>query len=205
MERVYETLKMQITTGALRPGVKLDPVKLACGLNASATPVRDALHRLMAERLVDAWPQEGFHAAMLTEPALRDLYVWSLDVLLAALKSTTGSALPDHHDTEPLPQSGAIGGERARALFCRIVAISGNLEHREALKSVNDRLHLARLFEPRLLPDLDEELSRIEIARRSGELARLRRLLQSYHRQRLQLVPRLSALLRIHAASESAE
>src|SRR3546814_4967838 len=76
MERVYIDLKVRIMTGAYPPGTRLDPRQLARAMDASATPVRDALHRLSGERIVDSWHQEGFRQPLLTEADLVDLYEW---------------------------------------------------------------------------------------------------------------------------------
>ena len=46
MERVYIELKARAMRGEFAPGERLDPAVLARNLEVSATPVRDALHRL---------------------------------------------------------------------------------------------------------------------------------------------------------------
>ena len=58
-DRIYHLLKAQIMRGLKRPGERLDPVWLAADLSASATPVRDALHQLLGERMVEAWPSQS--------------------------------------------------------------------------------------------------------------------------------------------------
>ena len=58
-ERVYLALKAQVTSGAFAPGDRLEPAALGEALNASITPVRDALHRLVGERIVEAPRNEG--------------------------------------------------------------------------------------------------------------------------------------------------
>lgn len=195
MERVYEALKIEIMTGVRTPGAKLDPGKLALDLNASATPVRDALHRLMAERIVDAWPQEGFHAAMPTEAGLRDLYGWSLDVLLAAVRSTGASTLFATEGDSNADETTDLA-VRTRILFEQIATLSGNLEHREAMRGINDRIHLVRLFESYLIDDLEDELHSMLKNRRCSNLPELRRKLRVYHRRREKIVPQLIALVR---------
>ena len=73
MERVYRVLKAQVMHGEFAPGERLDPSVLARDLGASPTPVRDALHRLSGERLVDSWHQEGLRQPIVGEGDLRDL------------------------------------------------------------------------------------------------------------------------------------
>ena len=84
-ERVYAAIKRQLREGVFRPGDRLEPAVLSEQLNASVTPVRDALHRPTGERLVEAPRHEGFRVPMLTETMLRHLYAWHRDLLLLAL------------------------------------------------------------------------------------------------------------------------
>src|SRR5256885_14478398 len=84
-ERVYAAIRQRLREGAYRPGARLEPALLSDELNASVTPVRDALHRLTGERLVEAPRHEGFRVPMMTETTLRHLYGWHLDLLLLAV------------------------------------------------------------------------------------------------------------------------
>ena len=71
MERVYFELKAKVMRAAFAPGERLDPAQLARNLGVSPTPVRDALHRLSGERLIETWHQEGCqHREMGREGAL---------------------------------------------------------------------------------------------------------------------------------------
>src|SRR6185503_4923243 len=91
-ERVYAAIRERLRDGLYRPGERLEPALLSDELNASVTPVRDALHRLTGERLVDAPRHEGFRSPMLTETTLRHLYAWHLDLLLLAVMRRGPSA-----------------------------------------------------------------------------------------------------------------
>lgn len=59
-ERVYAAIRQRLREGFYRPGDRLEPAALSDGLNASVTPVRDALHRLTGERLDEARPMKAF-------------------------------------------------------------------------------------------------------------------------------------------------
>lgn len=193
MERVYDALRHQILQGDRLPGTRLDPARLSADLNSSATPIRDALHRLSGEGLVEAWPQDGFHVPIRSEAGLRDLYGWSLDILLAA----TRPSIPSIYGGEPEPDLSPSDdhAECVDALFAAIAAISGNLQHREAMESVNARLHPFRRIEPHLILDSEDEIDRIECAWRKGEGATLKRRLTAYHKRRVRLVPNLAAVM----------
>src|SRR5256885_13578516 len=92
-DRVYAAIRQRLREGLYRPGDRLEPALLSDELNASVTPVRDALHRLTGERLVDAPRHEGFRVPMMTETLLRYLYAWHLDLLLLALTRRQRTAL----------------------------------------------------------------------------------------------------------------
>jgi DNA-binding GntR family transcriptional regulator len=58
-QSVYEALVELIVAGALRPGQHLVESELARQLGVSRQPVREALHRLEAERWIDLRPSQG--------------------------------------------------------------------------------------------------------------------------------------------------
>jgi DNA-binding GntR family transcriptional regulator len=83
-ERVYPALKRQLREGVRVPGTPIEPAIIGNELGASITPVRDALHRLVGERLVEAPQHNGFRVPRPTEAELRDLYAWNGLVIGAA-------------------------------------------------------------------------------------------------------------------------
>lgn len=193
MERVYDALRHRIVRGELLPGTRLDPTRLAADLNSSATPVRDALHRLLGERLVAAWPQEGFHVPIYSEGTLRDLHGWSLDILLAAARPAIPTIYRNETDHD-LPQPDELA-ERVDTLFESIVNASGNLQRGDAMADVNARLHPYRRIELDLILDATEEVERITVAWERGEPAALRHALTAYHKRRVRLVPNIAAVM----------
>lgn len=56
---VYETIRDEIVSGALRPGEQLVEGRLAAELGVSKTPVREALIRLQRDGLVEIAPYRG--------------------------------------------------------------------------------------------------------------------------------------------------
>ncbi len=196
MERVYDALRHRIIHAELAPGTRLDPARLAEDLNASATPVRDALHRLLGERLVDARPQEGFHVPVHSEATLRDLHAWSLDLLLAALKPTIASLHPGDRGSTDAVSADTPAPTRVAALFDAIAAASGNYEHRMAMANLNARLHPFRMIETRANLGGDAEVHALEKSWYAGDMTSLKRQLAAYHRRRIKLVPQISGLMR---------
>ena len=179
-DRVYGGLKQMLRLGAIAPGTRLDPAGYAGQLAASVTPVRDALHRLAGERLI-VTTIDGFQVPILSEPDLRDLYEWSHQLLLLALRAsrqTHAAFLPE------LPTDAHLA-EITESLFAEIADAASNRELRRAIDAANDRLHPARRAEALVLAGLSEELACL----RDADLRRLRTLLGQYHRRRIAAVP----------------
>ena len=189
-ERVYAAIRDQLREGRFRPGDRLEPAALSEQLNASVTPVRDALHRLAGERLVEAPRHKGFRVPLMTEAALRHLYAWHRDLVLLAIASRPGrekrlgEALhrvlgTDSH--EPAPDS----------IFTALAYGSGNPEHGAALEAVAERLQPLRRAESVLIDAAEQESAEIFDALRSADPRKLRNSLVRYHRRRQRLVPEL--------------
>lgn len=197
-ERVYDTLKRRIMYGELAPGERLDPVRLAVDLGASATPVRDALHRLLGERMVQAWPQDGFHVLVHSEVGLRDLYSWNLELLSVILRSVEVGKEACAGEAETMT-GGAAQGDHAHEtsrLFRAMASSSANFEHRHAIANASDRLHAARRVEPRVIMDVDGEIEEIVAAWDARASSDLRKLIGTYHRRRIRKIHRIAAFLR---------
>lgn len=181
-ERVYDALKRRILGREFRPGDRLDPSALADTLASSVTPVRDALHLLTGEGLVETRPGGGFHLPLVDEPGLKDLFDWSADVLVLAIRTWPRASSGMRH------ASGSSGaGEAVEAtarLFARIARRSTNAEHVRVVDAINARLHPVRTVEPHVLGGIDRELDAIAAALVAEERSVLRRLTTAYHRRR---------------------
>lgn len=192
-ERVYAAIRQRLRAGAFRPGARLEPALLSDELNASVTPVRDALHRLTGERLVDAPRHEGFRVPMMTEPLLRQLYAWHLDLLLIAVMH--------HRSIAPAGQIVSGGAsdvplqERQNALFLALVQSTGNAEHAAALEAATHRLEPVQRLEGLFLDRMETETEDIVRALRAQDRRALRLSLARYHRRRERIVPDLLAAL----------
>jgi DNA-binding GntR family transcriptional regulator len=189
-ERVYAALKELLGKGAFRPGERLEPATFCDTLNASVTPIRDALHRLTGERLVEAPRNAGFRMPMLTETTLRHLYAWHRDLLLlAAAKHRALEAF----ELEACRGAGGSLHERQNAIFEALARSSGNPEHANALCAIAARLEPVRQLEENFLDAMDAEIAQICDALRRKDRAALRKSLVKYHRHRERIVPDLLA------------
>ena len=182
-DRVYEAIRRQLLSGQVLPGERLDPARFADDLHASKTPVRDALHRLSGERLVDTRPGEGFHLPMVTEPSLRDLYVWNgsmLRLLVGAWPRDVERQMVTHLpvDLRRTPES----------LFGVFAARAGHGEFMRNLKATNDRLATARIAEVQVLTGLEAEARSFAEALDRAPRAAILHAIATYHRRRLRVI-----------------
>ncbi len=82
---VYDRVRDDILTGALAPGHRLGTDQLRGRYDVGISPVREALNRLLAEKLVCFEDQKGFHVAGIGEEDLHDLIrmrCWAEEIAL---------------------------------------------------------------------------------------------------------------------------
>lgn len=70
----YERLKDEILRGILPPGYQAPEPDIANRLGMSRTPVREALIRLEAERLVDLIPRRGARVVAISQKDFREIF-----------------------------------------------------------------------------------------------------------------------------------
>lgn len=194
MERVYRELKARAIRGEFAPGERLDPSLLARDLGASATPVRDALHRLSGERIIDSWHQEGFRQPILAEADLHDLYHWASSLLSIALApQLPDPALPDTLRGEQRDSDYAADVAR---LFRAIAWLSNNRELRFALANLVERSHVFRAAELRVDPECRAAIAAMDEDFRFRRWSALRAKITRFHHRRLALAGRVVAAMR---------
>lgn len=175
-DRVYASLKDQLMTGRWPPGAHLEPSAIGDDLAASITPVRDALHRLVGERLVEAPRNDGFCVASLTETQLRGLYGWQGDLLAWAIRRARRAPV--------LPAEVSSG-----ALFAAAAQACASLELEFAIRSIAERLAPFRIAEAEVLKGVSEELESIAALLGQDDRTGLRRTFAAYHRRRQRAAP----------------
>jgi DNA-binding GntR family transcriptional regulator len=195
-ERIYLALKRRIFEGNYLPGERIDPNALATELSASVSPVRDVLHRLEGERLIETNVRAGFRTPLWTEPDLRDAYSWSADLLTLVIGSSKHESILAQCADMDLAAGNVA--EATAELFGRISHASGNIEHRRAVASLNERLHNVRLAEAVAIPNSGEELDTLFRVAQNGTIPALRRAVMQYHRVRHREVPMIMRTLHRH-------
>lgn len=158
-ERAYIELKRRLLTGEFPLRLRLGEERLAALLEVSRTPVRQALARLHAERLVERMPDGGYVPAAPNLLEVRQLYEVRRALELAALGRP--AELGTRHDAsviEPLrddwralrrdtpePDPGFVLQDESFHL--RLAEAAGNRELTALLAVVNERIRAVRMHD----------------------------------------------------------
>jgi DNA-binding GntR family transcriptional regulator len=94
-DRAYLALKQQILGGHLPAGHFLSERRVARELGMSKTPVREALERLLGERLVSVSPQQGYVVRGCSLSELADHYEFRLTLEPFFLRQAAGNLSAD--------------------------------------------------------------------------------------------------------------
>lgn len=186
---VYERIKNWLLAQTLVPGQLLQIGVLADELGVSTTPVREALTRLAAERMIMSVPKRGFFARTPSEDDIFGLYCVNRTILDAAVGRWP--------DVNPEPAAGtpevAVPIQERSAeqlarqtgeLFLQVAQRSEVSEFAEIVRNMNDRLHHARVLECEIVPDVFVQLARITELVAAHDRAQLRTAIEVYHNER---------------------
>ena len=158
-ELVRERLTRMVLTGALPAKERLREEGLAQTLGVSRTPVREALARLHAERLLDRYADGGYYVAELDLDAVRDLYELRITLELRGLsRALEGFAPPDAAVLEPLrdrwralqgdlPAPDPTFVEVDESFHVALSRASGNHALADTLETVNHRIRPVRMHD----------------------------------------------------------
>lgn len=189
--QLYRQIRRALQCGRFAPGQRLEPASLANEFDTSLTPVRFALHHLSGERLLSDRGRDGFYMPLPTEAALRALYEWMEDRLLASLD---GGALPNGKPHR-IPDTHDGVAITAWQLFDTIARRTPQPELHLATQNANDRLAPIRIAKRALIPDAHAELLDLIDAWERAQIPRLKNALRAYHARRQTRVPAIVQLL----------
>ena len=178
-DRVYLEIRGRVLSGGWLPGQRIDLVGLADSLDASVTPVRDALYRLVGERLLNLGISDGFVTPGITEPDLRDRYTWSRMLLTLCVANQ-----PKDADYSSFQTGGTIDDLTAR-FFREISTRAQNSELQSAAAALSEQLANVRQTEVRIGIATEDEILSLVRAAKEGNIAAFRAAIVSYHRQRI--------------------
>lgn len=194
-DSVYVDLKTRLLVGDFPLRIRLAEQRLAATLGVSRTPVRQALQRLHAERLLERHPDGGFAPAALDLAGLRDLYevrrMFELSALLRPERTGTPHAVDvleplryewlELRDHQPDPDPGfVLCDERFHE---QLALAAGNRALAGMLHDLNERIRLIRmhdfLTEERIGTTISQHLGIVE-AVLGGDLVGARVLFESH-------------------------
>ena len=196
VEGIYDRIKSLLLAHTLAPGQLLQIGTLAEELGVSTTPVREALTRLAAERLIVFAPKRGFFAKTASEDELRGLYTLNQTLLDSAIREWTAAAQAEEEAkapskifaSMPLSDKPEQLTRTTDDLFVRIATRSGIGELADIIRNFNDRLHHARMIEGEIIEDAVEELSQLRQLYGDNDQEQLQLALQKYHQRRREMV-----------------
>lgn len=191
-EGVYGRLKHRLLGQRLVPGQLLQIGPLAEELGVSTTPVREALTRLAAERLIISTPKKGFFAKTPTEDEIHGLYCVNqtlLDTAMSHWPKREEEMAREVVVSSPLRQRTAEQLVQATAqLFVQVAGRAGIGEIVQIVSNMNDRLHHSRLIEGEVIEDIGTELSQLDSLYTTGRRDELRAAIKAYHERRWRVV-----------------
>lgn len=194
---VYERIKHWLLAQTLVPGQLLQIGVLADELGVSTTPVREALTRLAAERMIMSVPKRGFFARTPSEDDILGLYSVNQTILDAAVMRWPETSAPvvSAEVAAEVPVQDRSAEQLARQtgeLFLQVATRSGVGEFAEIVRNMNDRLHHARVLECEIVPNVFVEMGRMATLVGGNDRAQLREALKAYHDERVRLVSAIS-------------
>ena len=158
VDDIYDQVKAMAVSFRLRPGDRLNEVALSRDLGVSRTPLREALNRLVAERLFDFRPGQGFFCRSLDAQSVFDLFELRQIIESAAARSACARATDEDLQMlrDELYETGIdITGltieeavTRDEAFHLGIAKLSGNMELLQTLTRINERIRYIRCFPP---------------------------------------------------------
>jgi DNA-binding GntR family transcriptional regulator len=178
-ERVYRELRRRVLMGLFNARDRLVEEKIATLLSVSRTPIREALVRLHADRLVDRYADGGYYVAVPDLAGLRDLYELRITLELRGLTRALEEPTYRHQTSvlEPLrdrwrrlrydaPAPDAAFVEVDESFHVALSRSSGNHAITDMLETVNARIRPVRmhdfLTEDRIRLTIDQHLEIVE-------------------------------------------
>ena len=203
-DRVYAYLREQILRGAIKGGSFVEEEQISLAVGVSRTPVREAFHRLEAERFIDLLPRRGALVRQVTVQELVQVYEArrmietyvirriceegrtvppSLDALLARMRTLAQTR--DHN----------AQAEENRRFHRMLVALTGNdviLDLYDTLGARQQRVAISALAaDPARLPMIHDQHEALLKALRARDAEGASAILAEHLRPVLEVVSRL--------------
>ena len=137
-EKTYEYLKTGIFSGRFRPGERLAEEHLATELGVSRTPVREALHKLEQDGLIEPLESRGFCIPRDSEKEIEDLFE-----LRTVLEGYTLKIICERITDEQIAMLEGIVNKADDALSCKKIeeVFHWNTQFHDTLHSLVEDKH----------------------------------------------------------------
>jgi hypothetical protein len=189
-ERAYASLKFDLVEGRL-PAGRINIGQLADRYGMSATPIREAMLRLVGESLLEMPAEGGFEIRELDEAAVRHLYALSQYMMLTAVSCR--SRVPVDHDLKEATVSGAP--PPIELLFDSLAKGTQNAFLVIFVRNLNDQMRRIRRAEEGKLSGLGREFSALLRQIEHENRQSIRRSVIAYHRRRLRKLPEIMSAI----------
>jgi DNA-binding GntR family transcriptional regulator len=137
----YERLHEAIREGALEPGQRLMEAEVSTWLRISRTPVRESMHRLLAEGLLEHAPNGGLQVALYDLRAIGEFYATR-----ERLEGAAAALAAEHADpTEQRILSAMLDAMRALPADPRAHARENQAFHEQIYRAAHNRFLLKSL------------------------------------------------------------
>lgn len=157
VDRLLNRLRHMAADFEFKPDSRINETELAENLNASRTPIREALNRLVAEGFLTFQPGRGFFCRSLSPRRILDLYeartaVECEGVRLAVQRATDGDIAETVAYLDATEPEYDACKDAVRLLsmdedfHMRLIALSGNEELVRMLENINGRVRYVRLI-----------------------------------------------------------
>lgn len=154
VENLYRRLKEMTINFQFKPGERINEVSLSRELDASRTPLREALNRLVAEDLIEFQPGRGFFCRTLEAQSIFELYEMRSILEEASVRKACERAsdkeiqdLADRLNKDGLKWAGKTIleiTEQDEDFHLGIAQLAGNSELSRQLSRVNERIRFIR-------------------------------------------------------------
>lgn len=154
VDKLYDQLASMAIGYAFKPGERLNEVALARQLGVSRTPLREALNRLVVEKLLRFLPGKGFFCRDLDVQEVFALYELRKAIEVAGVQLAVCRASDKAiaavaaflEDTGPEPGDRSIAAlvDLDESFHEQVLALSGNVEMLRVLRNINTRIRFVR-------------------------------------------------------------
>jgi len=201
-ERVYHAVKAHAIAYEFPQGDRIALEPIARRFGVGVVSIREALERLVAEKLVVKGRRKGYYAIRLSAESIEGYYELSRLLLTHELKAGGAElrnrprqferiAVVLHRLTRtPAPGPRSLARYTGEVFAC-MAGLGGKPHVVDSIERANDHLHFVRTLECEFIVTVRSELVQLCELLMNDNRRELSRLIDDYHESRIALLPRL--------------